>query len=93
MASFAKWDLWLAIGFIGQFVFAARFIVQWLASERRRTSHIPIQFWYLSLAGGIIMTAYAVHRRDPVFIVGQASGLVVYARNLMLIHRRERDAQ
>ncbi|SRR5581483_6070035 len=82
-----NWDLWLVIGFAGQFIFAARFIVQWIASEREKRSHVPIQFWYLSLVGGAITTAYAIHRRDPVFIVGQASGLIVYIRNLMLIRR------
>jgi len=81
------WDLLAAFGFIAQALFAARFIVQWISSERRRASHIPIQFWYLSIAGGLITTAYAIHRRDPVFIVGQASGLIVYIRNLMLIYR------
>jgi lipid-A-disaccharide synthase-like uncharacterized protein len=81
------WDLWLIVGFAGQFVFAARFIVQWIASERERRSHVPVQFWYLSLVGGAVTTVYAIHRRDPVFIVGQASGLIVYVRNLMLIHR------
>jgi lipid-A-disaccharide synthase-like uncharacterized protein len=85
-----SWDFWVLIGFIGQFIFAARFIVQWIASERRRVSHVPIQFWYLSIVGGAITLAYAVHRRDPVFIVGQASGLVVYVRNLMLIHGHAR---
>jgi len=86
------WDLWLIVGFAGQFVFGARFIVQWIASERERRSHVPVQFWYLSLAGAVITTIYAIHRRDPVFIVGQASGMVVYVRNLMLIHRHaERD--
>lgn len=82
------WDIWVAIGFLGQFLFAARFIVQWISSERRRMSHVPIQFWYLSLIGGTITTLYAIHRLDPVFIVGQASGLIVYVRNLMLIHRQ-----
>jgi len=82
-----NWDTWVLIGFLGQFVFAARFIVQWISSERRRASHIPVQFWYLSIVGGLITTAYAIHRRDPVFIVGQASGLIVYIRNLMLIYR------
>lgn len=86
------WDLWLIVGFAGQFVFAARFIVQWVVSEREKRSHVPVQFWYLSLVGGAITTVYAIHRRDPVFIVGQASGLVVYIRNLMLIHRHvDRD--
>ena len=84
------WDLWLVIGFAGQFTFGARFIVQWIASERERRSHVPVQFWYLSLVGALITTAYAIHRRDPVFIVGQASGMVVYIRNLMLIHRNAR---
>lgn len=86
------WDFWVLIGFGGQFLFAARFIVQWISSERRRESHIPVQFWYLSLFGGAVMTAYAIHRRDPVFVVGQASGLIVYVRNLMLIHARRRPS-
>lgn len=86
------WDLWVLIGFLGQFLFAARFIVQWISSERKRESHIPIQFWYLSLFGGSIMAAYAIHRRDPVFVVGQMSGLIVYIRNLMLIHAQRRSS-
>ena len=84
------WDFWVAVGFAGQALFAGRFIVQWIASERRGESHIPIQFWYLSIIGGAITTSYAIHRRDPVFIVGQASGLLVYIRNLMLIYRAQR---
>jgi lipid-A-disaccharide synthase-like uncharacterized protein len=87
-----RWDLWLVLGFLGQFIFGARFIVQWISSERRRASHIPIQFWYLSIVGGLITTIYAIHRRDPVFIVGQASGLIVYVRNLMLIYRQRSHA-
>jgi len=79
--------LWLAFGLLGQIVFGARFIVQWIASERKRESHIPIVFWYISILGGIILTAYAIHKRDAVFIIGQGAGLVVYIRNLMLIYR------
>lgn len=86
------WDFWVLIGLFGQFLFGARFIVQWISSERRRESHIPIQFWYLSLIGGAITAAYAIHRRDPVFVVGQASGLIVYIRNLMLIHAGRRTS-
>jgi lipid-A-disaccharide synthase-like uncharacterized protein len=82
--------LWLAFGLLGQFVFGARFIVQWIASERRRESHIPLVFWYLSIVGGIITTAYAIHKRDAVFIIGQGAGLIVYGRNLMLIYRAQR---
>lgn len=82
-----KWDFWLAFGLAGQLLFGSRFIVQWISSERKKTSHIPIIFWYLSLSGGLVTTVYAIHRRDPVFIVGQSAGLVVYVRNLMLIYR------
>lgn len=84
------WGIWVVIGFLGQAIFGGRFILQWIASERRGESHIPIQFWYMSIVGGAITTAYAIHRRDPVFIVGQAAGLIVYTRNLMLIYRAQR---
>lgn len=80
-------SLWLGIGFLGQALFSARFILQWIVSEKRRKSVTPVAFWYFSLAGGVILLSYAIHRRDTVFIVGQAVGLVVYVRNLMLITR------
>lgn len=82
------WDLLAAFGFAAQALFASRFIIQWIASERRKMSHVPVQFWYLSLFGGLMMTAYGIGRRDPVIILGQAPGLVVYIRNLMLIRRQ-----
>lgn len=85
-----SWDIWVGIGFLGQASFSARFFVQWVTSERRRESVIPIYFWYFSLLGGLILTAYALHRQDPVFVVGQGFGLVVYIRNLMLIYRKRR---
>ncbi|HEX6850569.1 MAG TPA: lipid-A-disaccharide synthase N-terminal domain-containing protein [Candidatus Polarisedimenticolaceae bacterium] len=78
---------WLALGFLGQAMFSGRFLVQWIASERKRRSVVPTAFWWLSLAGGGALLAYAIHRGDPVFIVGQAAGLVVYVRNLVLIRR------
>jgi lipid-A-disaccharide synthase-like uncharacterized protein len=78
---------WLAVGFLGQAMFSGRFLVQWIASERRRKSVVPTAFWWLSLAGGGTLLAYAIHRGDPVFILGQAAGLVVYVRNLVLIRR------
>lgn len=77
--------LWIVIGFIAQGLFSARFLVQWIASERRRRSVVPQAFWYFSVAGGALLLAYAIHRRDPVFIVGQGAGLVVYLRNLQLL--------
>lgn len=80
-----KETIWLAIGFIGQALFSARFIVQWLKSEREKKSVFPIAFWYFSIAGGITLLAYAVYRQDPVFIVGQVAGLFIYLRNLYFV--------
>jgi lipid-A-disaccharide synthase-like uncharacterized protein len=82
--------LWIIVGFIGQAVFSARFIVQWIVSERRKRSVIPNAFWYLSIAGSIVLLTYAIHRRDPVFILGQAGGMLVYSRNLWLILRGQK---
>ena len=79
--------LWLAVGFAGQLLFTSRFLVQWIASERRRQSIIPTAFWWLSLGGAALLLAYAIWRQDPVFILGQSFGFVVYARNLVLIAR------
>ena len=79
---------WLYLGFAGQLLFGLRFLVQWVASERKGESVIPIYFWYLSLVGSLILLAYAVFRHDPVFIMGQSTGLFVYTRNLMLIYRK-----
>ncbi|HSH49378.1 MAG TPA: lipid-A-disaccharide synthase N-terminal domain-containing protein [Halomonas sp.] len=83
--------LWLIVGFIGQGLFSARFIVQWLASERARRSVVPLAFWFFSLGGGVTLLAYAVYRRDPVFILGQAAGLFIYARNLTLLRRESQE--
>jgi lipid-A-disaccharide synthase-like uncharacterized protein len=76
---------WLCIGFAGQALFAMRFVVQWVASERKRQSVIPAAFWYFSLAGGLVLLSYALWRADPIFIVGQVSGLVIYGRNLYFV--------
>jgi lipid-A-disaccharide synthase-like uncharacterized protein len=75
---------WYVIGFGGQIAFASRFIVQWLVSERHQRIVIPRAFWYLSLFGGVALLAYALHKKDPVFALGQGLGLIVYVRNLML---------
>ena len=80
--------VWVAIGFLGQGLFFGRWLVQWIVSERKAQSRMPLAFWYLSLVGGLITLAYAIYRRDPVFIAGQSIGAVVYIRNLMLIHRQ-----
>lgn len=81
---------WLTVGFSGQLIFTARFLVQWIASERKRNSVVPVAFWWLSLLGGLTLLAYATYRRDPVIIVGQAMGLIVYTRNLMLVGKARR---
>jgi len=83
--------IWIAIGFLGQGLFFGRWVVQWIASERTAKSQVPVAFWYMSLIGGMITLAYAIYRRDPVFIAGQGVGAVVYVRNLMLIHRSNHD--
>lgn len=77
--------IWIMVGFLGQALFSARFIIQWLASEKARRRIVPKAFWYFSLAGSAVLLSYAIHRADPVFIVGQASGLFIYLRNLYLI--------
>jgi len=79
--------VWLGFGLLGQAFFSARFLVQWIASERRKQSVVPVHFWYFSVGGGLMLLAYAIYRQDPVFIVGQGAGLVVYARNLYFIRR------
>jgi lipid-A-disaccharide synthase-like uncharacterized protein len=79
--------IWLIIGFLGQGIFFMRWVVQWIASERHAESRVPTAFWYMSMSGGVITLAYAMYRKDPVFIAGQSIGSIVYLRNLMLIHR------
>ncbi len=77
--------LWIAVGLVGQALFTSRFLVQWLASEREKRSVVPPAFWLLSLAGGAVLLAYAIWRQDPVFILGQSTGVFIYARNLWFI--------
>lgn len=85
--------VWLGIGFLGQTMFFMRFFMQWLHSERQRRSVIPVVFWYFSLGGGVILLAYAIHRQDPVFILGQSTGVLIYLRNLYFIAHERREKQ
>lgn len=85
--SLSTTETWLVVGFLGQAFFSLRFLVQWLKSESAGRSVVPTAFWYLSLGGGATLLAYAVHRADPVFVVGQLAGLFVYTRNLQLTWR------
>ena len=85
--------LWVAIGFLGQAMFSMRFIFQWIHSERAKKSVIPEVFWYFSLAGGAILLAYAIYRGDPVFILGQGMGLLIYLRNIYFVWREKLAAK
>ena len=85
--------LWIGIGFLGQILFTSRFLVQWIASERRRESVVPVAFWWFSLMGGVTLLSYAIWRQDPVFIMGQGAGLIIYIRNLILIRSKRREAK
>ena len=78
---------WLAFGFAGQILFAARFFVQWLASEKAKRSVVPFSFWWFSIGGALILLIYAIHLRDPIFIVGQSSGFLIYSRNIYFIRK------
>lgn len=81
------------LGMAGQALFFSRFLVQWVASEKKGRSTVPLSFWYLSIGGGVLLLAYAIWRKDPVITIGQGVGLLVYIRNLMLIHRHRNRAR
>ena len=83
--------IFLIIGFIGQGLFASRFIVQWIYSEKKGESSIPLVFWYLSIFGGIGLLIYAIFRKDPVIILGQTFGIFIYLRNLILIYKKKNE--
>jgi lipid-A-disaccharide synthase-like uncharacterized protein len=86
-----KFDGWVILGFAAQAFFTMRFVVQWVASERARKSVVPVAFWFFSIGGGSLLLVYALYRKDPVFIAGQALGLMVYFRNLyfIIVHGRQ----
>ena len=77
--------VWLGIGLFAQLMFSMRFLIQWIATERARASIVPETFWYFSFVGGLMLLSYAIHRMDPVFIIGQATGLIIYSRNIYFI--------
>ncbi len=84
---------WVVFGLFGQLLFTARFLVQWVASERAGRSIIPLAFWYFSIGGGLTLLTYAIYRGDPVFILGQSLGVIIYSRNLWLIRSEKRNAR
>ncbi len=79
--------IWIAVGLIGQAMFFMRFLLQWIASEKAKMSVVPEVFWYFSIAGAVILLAYAIYRQDPVFILGQSMGFLIYFRNIYLIRK------
>ncbi len=87
---FTTMDMIKTIGLLGQVIFGSRFIVQWLASERAQKSVIPVAFWYISFFGGLLTLVYAVHIKEPIFILSQLGGLVIYGRNLSFVYRDRR---
>jgi lipid-A-disaccharide synthase-like uncharacterized protein len=91
--SMSNYSFWLTVGFVGQGLFTARFLVQWLASEKERAVVVPAAFWWLSILGGTALLSYAAHNRDPVIALGQSMGLFVYARNLKLESKKRRRAE
>ena len=86
----ANFDWWVVLGFAAQLMFTMRFVVQWIETERQKKSVIPLAFWLFSIAGGLLLLLYALYRRDPVFIAGQAFGVFVYLRNLQFVLRDQR---
>lgn len=82
-----KWDLFMLVGLVGQAMFSMRFIIQWIASEKAGKSVIPFSFWVFSLGGSTLLLLYAIYRKDPVFILGQAPNLLIYSRNIWLIKK------
>lgn len=90
---FTAENIWLAVGFGAQILFSSRFLIQWLASERAGRSIIPFSFWFLSLGGGLLLLSYAIWRKDPVFILGQSTGVFIYSRNIYMIIRERKKGK
>ena len=91
MTGISSETIWLGVGFAAQILFGSRFLVQWIASERKGRSIVPVSFWFLSLGGGLLLLSYAIWRMDPVFILGQSTGALIYSRNLYMIHRERKS--
>jgi lipid-A-disaccharide synthase-like uncharacterized protein len=86
----AKFDFWLAFGLVAQLLFTARFLVQWISSERAGQSVVPMAFWFFSMGGGLMTLVYGVAKREPVIILGQGLATIIYIRNIMLILKNRR---
>lgn len=84
-------NFFMGLGLIGQLLFSGRFLVQWIASEKKKKSIVPVSFWILSILGSSFLLIYAIYKKDPVFILGQSFGFIVYIRNLILINKKRKD--
>ena len=87
--TWAKCDTWFIFGLVGQVLFTCRFLYQWIVSERRKESIIPLGFWYLSISGSLTLFIYGVGRAEPILVLGQSVNTLIYTRNLMFIHRKK----
>ncbi|HBR18967.1 MAG: hypothetical protein A2Y13_07570 [Planctomycetes bacterium GWC2_45_44] len=85
--------IWTVVGLAGQFTFGGRFVIQWLASELKKQSHVPVSFWYLSLVGSIIMLIYSIHRQEPIIVMGFVLNILIYVRNLHLIYIHKKTGE
>ena len=92
MAAITEHNIWMGIGFVGQVIFGMRFIVQWIATERQKKSVVPLAFWYLSLAGTIVLLSYSIYKMDPVFIAGFSLNMIIYLRNLYFIRLHKKPS-
>lgn len=93
VADLLKEPLWTTVGFAGQVTFGGRFILQWLVSEYKKRSHVPTTFWFLSLAGSLLLLAYSVHRKEPIFILGFSLNTLIYLRNINLIFKHKKSGE
>lgn len=93
ISDLAQEPFWTTVGFVGQATFGGRFIVQWIVSEYKKKSHVPTCFWFISLAGSLILLAYSVHRREPIFILGFSLNTLIYIRNIHLIFKHAKTGE
>jgi lipid-A-disaccharide synthase-like uncharacterized protein len=84
--------LWFLIGLAGQVIFGFRFILQWIVSEYKKRSHVPVAFWYISIVGSLVLLSYSIHRKDPVFMLGLSLNTLIYVRNLHLIYSQKKNS-
>ncbi|MBN1787202.1 MAG: lipid-A-disaccharide synthase N-terminal domain-containing protein [Sedimentisphaerales bacterium] len=85
--------VWTSIGFVGQVTFGGRFVLQWIVSEYKKRSHVPVAFWFLSLIGSLILLVYSIHRNEPIFILGFSVNTLIYIRNLHLIFKHKQTGK